>query len=385
MRNRRVLIVAGFVVVTAAVVLAIGPRRVADAYSSWASSLQESADEVPAAAYEPSRAVPGGEGILFVVTDESGAGVAYSIVTTAAEGPGVLTVVPAPLYDLLPGYGIFPLSDAMAFEGEDLALVSASNALGVRLDGAVAVSTTDLSTVLDDGVVVDLANPLLAETEEGDLVRIAAEGELARSGEVLAALFAEAGDGDQLALLERQAAAWEGVVRYLAANATVADRLVQRAGGDTALLVGILAAIASGELEITVVPVDAVGSGEDEGFETAEDEVAAFVARRLPHLALYDGPRPRAEILNGNGRLQTTRSVAEVLVRSGYRVVRTDNAENFDFDTTIVIAQGRENADAAGRAVTALGTGELRLELRAPSGIIDVSIIVGKDVPAGEG
>jgi hypothetical protein len=74
-----------------------------------------------------------------------------------------------------------------------------------------------------------------------------------------------------------------------------------------------------------------------------------------------------------------------VLIDQGYHVVRTDNAESFEFETTVVVAQGRENADPARRAVTVLGVGDLQLELRAPSGVVDLSIIVGQDIPPGEG
>jgi polyisoprenyl-teichoic acid--peptidoglycan teichoic acid transferase len=76
--------------------------------------------------------------------------------------------------------------------------------------------------------------------------------------------------------------------------------------------------------------------------------------------------------------------VAAALIRRGFRVIKTDNAENFDFEETLVISQGREHRAEADEAIDALGVGELLLELRAPSGVVDVSIIVGHDIPAGE-
>ena len=50
-----------------------------------------------------------------------------------------------------------------------------------------------------------------------------------------------------------------------------------------------------------------------------------------------------------------------------------------------MIAQGREHQREAEEVVNLLGSGDLLLELRAPSGVVDLSIIVGLDIPAGEG
>ncbi len=55
-------------------------------------------------------------------------------------------------------------------------------------------------------------------------------------------------------------------------------------------------------------------------------------------MLLRAGERPRVEVLNGNGRIGATRVVAEAVVRRGFRVVRTDNADRFDYATTLVIA-----------------------------------------------
>ena len=176
--------------------------------------------------------------MLLVVTDDNGRGAAFALLTTAPDGPAVLVTIPAPLYDLLPGYGIFPLGDAMAFEGTDLTVLTTSNALGVRIDGVLVLSATELSSLVGDGVVIDLASPLLVEGDDGTVVRVAAEGERTRSGEVVAALFIERGDGDQLALLERQAAAWEGVVGLSANMAALVDRIATPPGPDAPLAAG---------------------------------------------------------------------------------------------------------------------------------------------------
>ena len=105
---------------------------------------------------------------------------------------------------------------------------------------------------------------------------------------------------------------------------------------------------------------------------------------RLGHLLLRAGERPRVEVLNGNGRIGATRVVAEAVVRRGFRVVRTDNADRFDYATTLVIAQGEEAQEAAREVAGIVGAPAVYLEEAAPSLVVEVSIIVGLDIPAGE-
>jgi hypothetical protein len=76
--------------------------------------------------------------------------------------------------------------------------------------------------------------------------------------------------------------------------------------------------------------------------------------------------------------------VAEVVVRRAFRVVPTDNADRFDYASTLVVAQGQHALEAAREAAGAVGAGSVYLEEASPSLVVDVSIIVGLDIPAGE-
>ena len=148
----------------------------------------------------------------------------------------------------------------------------------------------------------------------------------------------------------------------------------------------IVAAVATTSPQVTLFPVArSAGQGDTDGFTVESAAAEQFTTDRLSHLRLSEGARPRAEVLNGNGRLQATRPIVEALVGDGFRIVRTDNADRFDFPATLIIAQGDANRDVGERAAAALGVGTLQLELTSPSGVVDVSIIVGLDVPATEG
>jgi hypothetical protein len=379
------LFVAGVLVLGAAVAIVVaGPDETVDTVMGWTDRLQSVAADAPEQDLAARRAAPGEGSLLIVVTDDNGAGAAFGILTRSGDGPLTLAVVPSTLYDLLPGFGEFPLSDATVFEDEDLAVMTLENTLGIQIDAVAVVPAEAFGEVLDGSVTVDLPNQLVVEREDGVVAVVASEGVAGRSPEQLADIFTLQGSSDSLEWLERQAAAWEGLVVQVASDAQTLDRFTALAGSGSAVAEGLLVAEGEG-LEVTLIPVSTTGAGDDQGFTASQTDIRSFVDRWMPHLATSTDLRPRVELLNGNGRVGTTRSVANVLIDQGYHVVRTDNAESFTFETTVVVAQGRENADPARRAVTLLGVGDLQLELRAPSGVVDLSIIVGQDIPSGEG
>jgi hypothetical protein len=89
-------------------------------------------------------------------------------------------------------------------------------------------------------------------------------------------------------------------------------------------------------------------------------------------------------VLNGSGRIGATIPVADLLVRRGFRVVRTDNADHFDYEETRVIVHRATSEADAREAAQAIGADLVLLEARAPSSVVDISIIVGHDIPSGE-
>jgi hypothetical protein len=375
-------IIGGAVVVTVVVALIIGPGRAADTYRDWTGRLQEMAATVPDAELAARSTSAGDGSVLLVLSGEEGGGDAFALLTAGSEDEGAtLVVIPPTLYALLPGYGEFPIGDAVSFEGAGLAVLTLENGAGIDVGTSAQLDAAELASVLGGPADIDLPNPLVVE--EGDVQTVvAAEGPALRSPEAVAALFAERGTSDSLAWLERQAATWEGVVSAIGSSLSATEQLAELTPGASAETAALLA-LAGEALEVTILPVSQTGSGDDQGFSTRAEDVAGFVDRWLPHLKIATD-RPRVEVLNGNGRLLATRAVSQVLVARGYWIVRTDNAENFEFTETIVIAQGRENMDAARQAVGHLGTGEVQLELRAPSGIVDISIIVGHDISSAE-
>ena len=356
----------------------------AAAYREWTHRLRAMAAEMPGRvlAEQGSTAVEDAAVFALVADDGSTSSVALVAATETAEEVAVV-VVPVTLYDVAPGFGELALGEALEFGGPETLRLTVANAFDVRVDDVVVLEAAELPGLVADAVEVDLPAPLVVEGDDGTLVEVASAGLGAREASVVPMLLSPT--GDPVADLSRQAATWEAVVVRLGRDPATVGAVAAKAERGGVGVSRILAAASRSGAAATIAPVEQVGGRTGRGFVVDREALGGFLEARVPGLVIAPEPRPRTEVLNGNGRLQTTRTVAARLIESGYRIVRVDNADRFDHPSTIVIAQGREHADPARRVVTLLGVGELRLELRAPSGAVDISIIVGRDVPAGEG
>jgi hypothetical protein len=358
---------------------------VADAWRDSTGSLERMADSIPARQIDEQRQLEGSDSLLIVATDDSGAGVVFALLASSPEGDALLTVIPPALFGIVPGYGDFRLSRAPVFEDPELAGLTLTNLLGIRIDDVLHLGPGDITAAVGGPLVVDLPNSLLISDGSGGTAVAASAGSARREAEGVEVILTTQGSGDQFEWLQRQVAVWKAIFAEAAGDAALPERLAAYAGLDPIGATGLLAKAAP-IVAVTVLPATPVsGTGTAEGFVLGSAAAEQFVATRIDHLRIREGVRPRVEILNGNGLVLTTRTVATTLVRRGFRIIKTDNADNFDYETTLVIAQGREHQREAEEVIGHLGTGDLLLELRAPSGVVDISIIVGLDIPAGEG
>ena len=349
----------------------------------WATRLQDIAASVPQAALEERTGLVGSHSALVVLGEGPG-DCAFALLALSPEGVPSLTLLPSTLLGVVPGYGEFTLAEALAFEGPDLAALTVVNEMGVRLDEVVVLGTGDLAAALPAAVTVDLPVPLLT-AEDGGLLQVLGAGVQPLAPAAVEMLLVTAGSGDPFEWMQRQGAAWRGILAAVIADPEVADRLAafSSAGSSVAADLIVTAATADGLL-LGAPPVEAVSTAGGEALALSAGAAAEFVPSRLGHLLLMAGDRPRVEVLNGNGRIGATRVVAEAVVRQGFRVVRTDNADRFDYAATLVIAQGEEAQQAAREVAGILGVAAVYLEEAAPSLVVEVSIIVGQDIPAGE-
>lgn len=325
-----------------------------------------------------------GSSVLVALTDEAERVVSMVLAVAHPERGSDVVLFPPSLLTVLPGFGESEIANVVRFNGPPLAGTTVTNMLGTRIDTIVHLDGPGFTDAVGRGLLVDLNNPLLAPGSDG-LTVLAAEGPAERDGNMLVTLLTEQGDGDQLAWLDRQGSVWRAVFEAIKEDTAIAERLAGAAVESSSTALEVLVAIAGdAEFVVTAVPVrriEATGGG-TERYQLPSSAAASFVADRFPFLVIRDEPRPRVEVLNGNGRIGTTGPIAATLVDHGYRIVKTDNADRDDYLESQVIAQGRDHQQDALDVQKLLGVGEVLLEMRQPSGIVDLTIIVGRDLPA---
>lgn len=87
-------------------------------------------------------------------------------------------------------------------------------------------------------------------------------------------------------------------------------------------------------------------------------------------------------VLNGTGAPGVGESVAAHLIPAGFRVVVSQNASSFDHADTLVVANTADLRPVAERVRRLLGVGSVSVA-GVPSGLGDVTIVVGRDYRTG--
>ena len=130
-------------------------------------------------------------------------------------------------------------------------------------------------------------------------------------------------------------------------------------------------------LEDTPITVTWDKGGEDEQWSPRDydgDYRGAMSVRKALELSI-NIPTVRTSLAAG---LPAVLATARAAHARGSLLVVSSNADSFNHATTEVIASGRANEQAAARARAALGVGSVEVS-QVPSGLADVTIIVGKD------
>jgi hypothetical protein len=94
------------------------------------------------------------------------------------------------------------------------------------------------------------------------------------------------------------------------------------------------------------------------------------------------GPLVRVIVQNGNGTPGMGAQIGAILALSGFRVVASQNASSFGIQETKIVAANGSFVRWANAAHRLLGVGRVVVDER-PTGIADITIIVGKDFNTG--
>lgn len=360
--------------------------EVAETFEGWSTRLRDLAEAEPSTEVGL-RSVEGESASVFLTIGAEEGDAAFALLVADPNGPSLLVLLPQDLLVSVPGFGEFRLVDALVFEDADLVALAMTNQFGIRIDAVAAIPAGGLAAGLLQPVDVDLPVPLFTEDAAGAVVRRLPAGVSNVVPELVETLLVDQGEGDVFEWMQRQGAAWRSVLDAIVAEPRIADRITADAGPGGPDAADLLVTIAGdSERIVATIPVSRAESSTGiPALVPTRTQIDQFVQDRFDHLLLRPGGRPRIEILNGNGRIGTTSTVAEILIRAGYHLIRTDNADAFDYEETLVVAQGDHAEGSAREIVELLGRGLLFLEVRAPSGVVDVSIIVGHDIPSGEG
>jgi hypothetical protein len=356
------------VVLVAAVVAAVrdgGPRPAA---TGRAPARATAGTDRPAGAAAPT---------ALLVQQDGDRVVSVNLLAVAPTGRGghVVLIPPGTMAEI-PGFGLDAVGTAGALGGPALLQAGIENLLGAAVGDTVVVDAAGMAGLVRPAgdLTVDVPERV-EEVGPGGGVEVVWEPGPALVGpDDLERLLVVPGDGGDLARMARHQAFWRAWLARLRAEPGAVPAPPADHG-----LGPVLAALARGDVAVDLLPVEAVDAGGTELYRPLPDEVEALVRAALPATARA-AARPRVQVLNGTGEVGLAQRVTVRLVQPPLRarVLYTGNAASFDHDVTQVVFYDRADQALAARVRAALGVGRLVLG-RRPLGIVDVTVVVGRD------
>ncbi len=289
---------------------------------------------------------------------ESGTRVA--LLALPKDGRGVVVAISPDTQLDLPSTG--PISVGASATTPGLLVADAQMAVLRRVDHHLMTDGDALARLVDrlGGITVDVVEPFTyAGVDQGP------GPTMLSGGAVRTYLEATDSGGDP-------GARWTGVLRGLFATSSTAKGWKGPVGdSDLGPAVALLLARAAGGQVIDLPTEDS-----DIGLRPDRSAVDALV-ETLDGLA---DPVVRITVLNGNGAPGLGSLVNERLAPLGFLVLTSQSACEDCVDTTQVLASSEDFLPQAEQARKALGVGDVFLDPQ-PTGISDLTIVVGKDFP----
>jgi hypothetical protein len=310
------------------------------------------------------------------------------------EGEGAAIYVPAHAAVEVPGRGLQGLTDAYETGGTPLLLVTTENLLGVPIDRYIQLSENDALALFGSTgpLTVNVPEPIRQSAGQDETRIIIAEGEQQLAPDEQVTLLYTVGlDGNDIELGSRHLAFWDALFDAKAGDTDSfeqelldAQGALGKTGSSPEELADYLSSLAGVEAtsrllrSLPVTPLEVPGN---QLFVTQPDETEELMEQAVG-ATLAASSDVRVQILNGNGVPGIGQEVAELLVGKGYRVILSGNAPRFDYKRTLIITydSSAEGVAEANRAQELLGVGEVQVSAQE-QGIVDLTIVVGKDFP----
>jgi hypothetical protein len=273
----------------------------------------------------------------------------------AGERPPAFFTVPFDLTMTVPGQGEATAAEVAGLEGPTMR-VAVSNAFGVWAGDFAVLDLDGLASAVDRSGGIEVLVPGSYATDAGDL----GPGMEELGGDQIAAL---------LRVRDRSGEArWAAVVQGLLRDPVDLSDQELLASSDPDGVRRVLQASTGAGLSL--FPTTSVAGSVLVPLQPDLDrEVARSFGSGLPVPVIVE---------NGVGAPGLGEDVAAILLPEGFRVVVSQNAEPFGYERTKVVANGQAALADARRIREALGVGRVGVS-RVPSGIGDITIIVGED------
>jgi hypothetical protein len=142
-------------------------------------------------------------------------------------------------------------------------------------------------------------------------------------------------------------------------------------------LAGQLSAIAQSNTAIVPLPVKSIKLGNQTYFEPQRAEVADLLKSWWGVDASKAAAASRVILYNGAGAPGIAGEAAQQLIRGGFRVVDTKNADSFNYATTKIVVQ-RGDVKQGEEIARILGVGKVEQQ-PSEQDVADVIVVVGKD------
>lgn len=142
-----------------------------------------------------------------------------------------------------------------------------------------------------------------------------------------------------------------------------------------------LSKVDSSRIEVVDLPAKKLEMGADTYYQVQEAQTRFLVQRIYNQKANKSGPATRVLVLNGCGQPGVTGPIQEKLIDSGYKVEESKNADRFSYDVTQIITY-MDSTEQAIKIKRVLGCGTI-IQKKAPQELIDIIIVVGKDLSPG--
>ncbi len=259
--------------------------------------------------------------------------------------PAALTIPPTVLITI-PGQGDGSTGDAADLPGSDAA-TAISNLLGAWIPHYAVFDPTHLGLVVDRAGGIQLfGSP--------------------KSGADIASAVATRGPARQLTWRETLGALFAADAAWTSADLIGSD--------DVALAAQLLTQAAGATMD--TLPSLKVTAG---FLRPDYEAIASMVGERFG----LSGQVPiRVMVLNGTGAPGVGGAVARNLIPGGFRLVVSGNAMRFNHKVTLMVATSADSMAAAQHVRKLLGVGRVSVS-GVPSGLADVTILVGEDYTKG--